>query len=257
MLRSLRWFDQVDVRDPLQMTNGVWAALGRYYFLNNANLWLWCLYGNKETKGLELIKTKHNVPEIGGRIQYPVPSGEAALTYHYRQADSRNLEGMLPGYALIPENRIGVDVKWDKFIGFWIEGVWVNKQKNVEMFTNSEMFTAGMDYTFAIGNGLTMMLEHMFLSYSEEAFSFDNNYNFTGLSLVYPIGMFDRINVMPYYDWLNESAYLFFYWQKEFNNLSLYLMGYINPEKNNIPMMAGSENLFGGTGVQFMFVYNH
>ena len=28
MLRALRWFDQVDPRDPLQLTNGVWAGLG-------------------------------------------------------------------------------------------------------------------------------------------------------------------------------------------------------------------------------------
>jgi hypothetical protein len=41
MLRALRWFDQVDPRDPLQLTEGVWAALGRYFFLNNANIWLY------------------------------------------------------------------------------------------------------------------------------------------------------------------------------------------------------------------------
>ena len=37
MLRPLMWFDQVDPRDPLQMTDGVWGLLGRYYFLNNPN----------------------------------------------------------------------------------------------------------------------------------------------------------------------------------------------------------------------------
>ena len=47
MLRPLMWFDQVDPRDPLQLTDGVWGVLGRYYFLNNANIWLWGLYGNK------------------------------------------------------------------------------------------------------------------------------------------------------------------------------------------------------------------
>ncbi|MDO8896287.1 MAG: hypothetical protein Q7V19_01460, partial [Bacteroidales bacterium] len=40
MLRPLMWFDKVDPRDPLQLTDGVWGLLGRYYFLNNANLWL-------------------------------------------------------------------------------------------------------------------------------------------------------------------------------------------------------------------------
>ncbi|MEP0711316.1 MAG: hypothetical protein ABJC55_05290, partial [Algoriphagus sp.] len=49
VLRPLQWFNQVDPRDPLAITNGVYAALGRYYFLNNANIWFWTLYGNKET----------------------------------------------------------------------------------------------------------------------------------------------------------------------------------------------------------------
>ncbi|MDD2637102.1 MAG: hypothetical protein PHW82_16550, partial [Bacteroidales bacterium] len=31
MLRSLQWFDEIDPRDPLKFTTGVYAALGRYY----------------------------------------------------------------------------------------------------------------------------------------------------------------------------------------------------------------------------------
>ena len=46
MLRPLMWFDQMDPRDPLHLTDGVWGLLARYYFLNNANIWLWGLYGN-------------------------------------------------------------------------------------------------------------------------------------------------------------------------------------------------------------------
>ncbi|MBN2274896.1 MAG: hypothetical protein JXK95_11220, partial [Bacteroidales bacterium] len=37
MLRPLMWFDKLDPRDPLQLTDGVWGLLARYYFLNNAN----------------------------------------------------------------------------------------------------------------------------------------------------------------------------------------------------------------------------
>ncbi|KPK71093.1 hypothetical protein AMJ87_07695, partial [candidate division WOR_3 bacterium SM23_60] len=51
VFRPLMWFDQIDVRDPLRITDGVYALLLRYYFLNNANVWLWGLYGNHETKG--------------------------------------------------------------------------------------------------------------------------------------------------------------------------------------------------------------
>ncbi len=83
-LRPLRWFDQVDPRDPLALTAGVWGLLGRYYFLNNANVWLWGLYGNEDVKGWEVTSTYEQIPEFGGRFQHPVPKGELAVTYHHR-----------------------------------------------------------------------------------------------------------------------------------------------------------------------------
>ena len=55
LFRPLMWFDGVDVRDPLQLTDGVYGALGRYYFPNNANIWLWTLMGNDKPKGYETI----------------------------------------------------------------------------------------------------------------------------------------------------------------------------------------------------------
>ena len=38
LLRPLMWFDGIDPRDPLKLTDGVYGLLGRYYFLNNANI---------------------------------------------------------------------------------------------------------------------------------------------------------------------------------------------------------------------------
>ena len=80
MLRPLMWFDRIDPRDPLQLTDGVYAALARYYFLNNANIWLWFLYGNDETKGWEFLPTSEKKPEFGGRIQFPVYTGETGIS---------------------------------------------------------------------------------------------------------------------------------------------------------------------------------
>lgn len=85
MLRPLMWFDKMDPRDPLQLTDGVWGLLGRYYFLNNASVWLWTLHGNKGQRAWEILETPGNRPEFGGRIQVPVLPGEAAFSYHYRQ----------------------------------------------------------------------------------------------------------------------------------------------------------------------------
>src|SRR6056297_1659755 len=44
LLRPLMWFDQIDPRYPLQLTDGVYGLLTKYYFLNNANIWFWVLY---------------------------------------------------------------------------------------------------------------------------------------------------------------------------------------------------------------------
>ncbi len=257
MLRALRWFDQIDPRDPLQLTNGVWSGLGRYYFMNNANLWIWVLYGNKDLKGFEFIKTNSNIPEFGGRFQSPVPLGELAVSYHHRVADSRELNGLIPEFSEIPENRIGLDGKWDLVVGLWFEGVWVNKSKNLGKFTNQEIFTLGTDYTFGLGNGLNIVLEQMIIANDEKAFQFAQTSNFTALSANYTFGMFDNINIIIYYDWLNKSVYNFVNWYRQFDRTTLYVMGYWNPENNQLPNMGTTENLYGGIGIQLMFVFNH
>ena len=76
MLRPLMWFDQIDPRDPLQLTDGVYGLLGRYYFQNNANAWLWVLWGNDKIKGWETVPSVAKIPELGGRMQFPVPKAK-------------------------------------------------------------------------------------------------------------------------------------------------------------------------------------
>ena len=87
LLRPLMWFDRIDPRDPLQLTDGVYGLLARYYFIDNTNIWLWGLYGNDETKGWEIIPSKKQKIEFGGRLQIPLFEGEIAATYHHREAD--------------------------------------------------------------------------------------------------------------------------------------------------------------------------
>jgi hypothetical protein len=257
LLRPLMWFDQIDPRDPLKLTDGVWGILGRYYFLNNANIWLWGLYGNKNPRGWELASTNNQYPEIGGRIQLPVPKGEAALTYHHRIADTRYMGELVPGFSHIPENRIGFDIKLDLIVGFWLEGSWVKKNKDLGLFTNQEIMNAGIDYTFGIGNGLYVIYEQLLAANDRNPFRFKNTTSFSLLSLSYPVGLFDNISGIVYYDWKNGNSYNFLNYQKQFNNLSLYFMGYWNPQNYNIPAQGEGQNLFAGRGVQIMVVYNH
>ena len=256
MLRPLMWFDQIDPRDPLQLTDGVWGLLARYYFMNNANIWLWGLYGNKDVKGWEIIPVNRKIPEFGGRVQLPVPKGEIAFTYHHRVADSRSTDA-ITAFEKIPENRFGFDAKWDLKTGIWVEGSYSSKAKDIGMLTNELAINAGLDYTFSVGNGLYVAYEQLVASYYEKAFSFTNAINFSLLSVSYPIGVFDKISSIIYYNWNDKTVYTFLNWQKQFDNIIFYVMGYWNPEIFLLPTQESTHNLFAGRGIQLMFVFNH
>lgn len=258
MLRPLMWFEQVDPRDPLRITTGVWGILGRYYFLNNANVWLWALAGNHAPKTWELGKTQKWKPEFGGRIQTPFAAGEAGLSFHHRQADTRGMAEGVPEFSSIPENRIGIDGKWDYVVGIWIEAAWINKAKDVGSLTNQHIFNVGSDYTFNIGNGLNATFEQLFIAYDHTPFEFSRPTWFSALSLSYPATISDTFNAIVYYDWTNSSSYNFINWKRQFNKFYLYVMGYWNPSTYALPQQQGSGGtLFTGKGIQIMFVYNH
>jgi hypothetical protein len=257
MLRPLMWFDQLDPRDPLQLTDGVWGVLARYYFLNNANIWLWGLYGNNERRGWEVIPVNKKIPEFGGRVQIPVPGGEAAISYHHRIADSRDLGGSITPYEKIPENRFGFDAKWDLKTGLWLEGSYTHKGKDMGMLTNQLVMNAGIDYTFAVGSGLYVAFEQLMATFDEKAFSFSNRTSFSLMTVSYPLALFDKLSAIMYYNWSGDAIYSFLYWHRQYDNVMLYAMAYWNPESFQLPAQTGSQNIFAGKGIQFMFVFNH
>jgi hypothetical protein len=257
MLRPLMWFDQLDPRDPLQLTDGVWGLLGRYYFLNNANIWLWSLYGNKDRSGWELIKSNSKIPEFGGRVQLPVPSGEIAFTYNHRVADSRETGGSVMAYEKIPEDRYGFDAKWDFNAGLWIEGSFTHKHRDLDLLTNQLILNAGIDYTLSAGNGIYIAIEHLIFTYDEKPFAFSDPNHFSLMTISYPIGLIDKISAIIYYGWNDKNAYSFLTWQREFDKISLYLMAYWNPELYELPAQYSTRAIYAGKGMQIMFVFNH
>ncbi len=257
LLRPLMWFDQIDPRDPIQFTDGVWGALGRYYFLNNANIWVWGLYGNPNPRGWELAGTNKNRPEFGGRIQYPIPRGEAGFSVHHRIVDTRGLNGSIPAFAEAPETRIGIDAKLDLEVGCWIEASWTANRKELKEFSNQELLNAGVDYTFGIGNGLYVVFEQLLVSYGEQPFSFSRTNALSLVSLSYPINFFDNAGAIFYFDWSNRAVYNFVNWKKQFDKTTLILMGYWNPKNSRIPTQSSTQNAYSGIGVQAILVFNH
>lgn len=254
MLRPLRWFDSVDPRDPLGITDGIYGALARYYFLDNTNIWLWGLYGNEGIKGLEFFETHSGAVEFGGRVQSPFLTGEVGLSYHHRETDI----GTETSPMTSAENRVGFDARWDLIVGAYVESAWMYQGKDAGVLNHQELLTLGVDYTFGLGVGLYTVVEHMMMATGEEAFQFDNSINMTAMQMSYPIGMFDNIGTIIYYDWMNDDVYTFVNWFRQYDKMTFYLMAYWNPENTPlaIPGMSTTENLMSGRGVQAMVVFN-
>jgi hypothetical protein len=257
MLRPLMWFDRIDPRDPLKLTKGVYALQGKYYFRNNASVWLWILYGNKNAKGWELIPSKGNRPEFGGRVQLPVPRGELALSYHNRVAEfPDNWQPPITGSRYFPENRFGFDIKIDLGVGLWFEGS-VTHQKQDEIPAFTKEMTLGADYTLGIGNGLNIMAEHLLIRSSEKLFSCGEGLSFTGISLGIPLSIITKVSTIVFYDWKNNGFYRFANLSLTFDNLALNIIGFWNPNDFKIFNYSTGPNMFAGAGGQFMIVYNY
>jgi len=257
MLRPLMWFDRIDPRDPLKLTKGVYGILGKYYFKNNTNIWLWMLYGNKDTKGWEVIPTRLTRPEFGGRMQFPVPKGELALSYHNRIAEfPDDWQPPVSGNRYFPENRFGFDFKLDLGVGLWFEGS-VTHQKQDELPPFTRAVTIGVDYTFGIGNGLNITAEHLVINASDKLFSNWERLSFTGIALGIPLSVITRASTIVFYDWKNKGFYRFANLSFTFDNLAFNIIGFWNPGSFRIFNYTSGPNMFAGAGGQFMVVYNY
>jgi hypothetical protein len=259
LLRPLMWFDRIDPRDPLQMTDGVYGLLLRYYFLNNTNIWLWGLYGNEGTKGWEFFPTNEKSFEYGGRLQAPLPRGEIAFTYHHRQMDLSKdpFAFNQPQPTLVPENRFGLDGKWDINIGIWFEATLVHQRTDLLPFSYQRSMTFGLDYTFKLGKGLHLLTEYFVLDKTKKISGRGEGFRFSALSLDYPLGLMDSLTSIFYYDWKNNQFYRFLNWQRKYDRWSLYFIAFWNPEKFEIYQVQQGNSLFSGKGIQFMVVFNY
>ena len=255
LLRPIQWFNQIDPRDPLGLTNGVYGLLIRHYFKNNSNLWLWGLYGNEKQRGLDALTTLNDSPEFGGRFQTFIPKGEAALSYHYREAGANNIP-FFENYSS-PEHRIGFDSKIDIGFGMWTELTYVHRTKNIGILTNQLLLNFGIDYTFRIGNGLTVSKEYLF---SDSTDSVTNEWlrrGFSALSFNYPLGLSSSLTGLIYQQWNNNTQTLMLNYQQQFNNLSGYIILYYNPKTVEGIQQNDIFQSFSGPGIQLLIVFNH
>jgi hypothetical protein len=259
LLRPLMWFDSLDPRDPLQLTDGVYGLLLRYYFVNNTNIWLWGLYGNEKTKGWEILRTKKNSLEYGGRFQIPLFTGELAGTYHHRQfeLDGSSMFPFPPDAQTSPENRYALDGKWDIGIGLWFEAAWIHQKNGLLPYPWQRALNLGLDYTFDIGNGLYVLGEHFNLARTQNAFGTGLTSDFSAFLIRYPLGLLDDITGIFYYDWENNDFYRFISWQRTYDKWRINVIGFWNPDVFQVYPTRSGENLFAGKGIQIMVIFNY
>jgi len=259
LLRPLMWFDRIDPRDPLQLTDGVYGLLGRYYFLNNANVWLWGLYGNDDPKGWETVPSDRDKVEYGGRVQIPLFGGEIAASYHHREAEPENGSSAdsLSATNRFSDQRFGLDGKWDLGVGMWVEAVLVHRDVDIHELRFQRLVTVGLDYTFELGNGLNVLAEHFISKTAEEAFESGEDVSFSAGSASYPLGIIDNLRTIIRYDWDNQDWYHFLNWQRTYDNWIVTLSGFWNPDDVQNAQELSAADLFAGKGVQVMVVFNH
>ncbi|MBD3169023.1 MAG: hypothetical protein GF307_06035 [candidate division Zixibacteria bacterium] len=257
LMRPLMWFDSLDPRDPQQYSKGVYAVLFRWYFYNNANTWIWGLYGNDEVKGWEVFPSVENEAEFGGRIQYPLFTGEIALSFNQRRFDLSGLQFPIPpSIENEPtERKYAFDTRWDIEIGFWSEIVLV-EQENIPLFNKWRRFiNIGSDYTLDIGNGIGLVGEYFEISEPEEAFGSSNPVQFWALSVSYSLGIADEFKGILYYHYSQRELYRFVSWSHTLDNWRFILNSFWNPVDNALIYNTGG--MLVDKGVQLTITFNH
>ena len=115
----------------------------------------------------------------------------------------------------------------------------------------------GADYTFGIGSGLGISIEHLVTTFSKHAYPLNTVANVSASSIMYPLGFFDTISTMVYYAWNSHDTSFFLNYEHQFKYLSAYAMAYYNPSTPTALLGNSFENAFAGPGLRLMLVYNH
>jgi len=259
LFRPLMWFDRLDPRDPLQLTNGVKALLVRTYFPDNATIWLWGLVGNRGTKGIELFSTAEGKPEFGGRIQIPFFAGELALTAHHRwvQFGDFSMPFSITGSSSIfRENRLAVDGAWDIGAGFWFESALFSYEKAGMPFQWRQMGTVGLDYTFPVGNGLYVLEENFIQGFSTSVTHLQKKRLYSGILVTYPLNLLDEIMTISTYDWSGRRFFHYLSWKRTTDRWQVNLAVFFIPRNTRVWGNPGL-SAFNGNGFQILVVYTY
>ncbi len=240
VLRTLSWFDTINLMDPTGQTDGVQAFRLRWFPSNSLSLWSWA------------INSDQDILSYGSRAELSSSAGEWGLTYHEEPTKSLQ-KGQNSISRLGPHSRLGVDYRYDGFIGFWNESALISSDKS-----KITMMTVGADYTLPIAGGVLVTAEYLSISNKIDADVSSQSY--TALMTSIPLGMVHKLMFISQLDGEENHSYNYLRWSSTYDHYSLNFIISINPKQAGCktPVKSTSKPLIGlGTSVQFMFVYNH
>jgi hypothetical protein len=241
VLRSLSWFDTIDLRDPTGQTDGVEAFRLRWFPSNSLSLWSWVINNDQDTLS------------YGSRAEVSNSAGEWGLTYHQDPSKSLQMFGQDNISDFGSHNRLAVDYRYDGFIGFWNESALIKSNRS-----DIIMATVGADYTLPIANGILVMAEYM--SISNKIDLEESSQSYAAFMASMPLGMVHQLMFISQFDLEEDRSYNYLRWSSAYDHYSLNFILSISPKRTdyNIPEEFLPKSLAGfGTGLQFMFIYNH
>ena len=210
-------------------------------------------------KGWERISSDDDDMEFGGRIQAPMLGGELAFSYHHRKVHLKDGESLtlLLGKDEIPEDRFGLDGKWDMVVGLWFEAAFIHQDAGGLFADHQRFITLGLDYTFDAGDGLHLLGEYFAFENSDNAFGSGEGVSFSAGSVTYPLGIFDQLTAIIFYDWDQHDLYRYANWQRRYDRWDMHVMGFWNPEQLQVYASSAQDGFLGGKGLQLLVVFNH
>ena len=249
ILRSLSWFDTIDIKDPTGQTDAVEALRLRVFPSNSIGLWLWS------------IKNEQDTLSFGGRTELSINAGEFGFTYHKDQSTLPQSIGQSPVYIASAHQRIAFDYRYDGFIGLWLEtaGIFSNS-KNSTQPNKFTLFTVGSDYTIPIGPGLLVMVESMNIRELSTVTNNAKTHNYTAFMASLPINMLVQLMFITQVDWESNNVYHFLSSGITFDHFSINLILSSSPARREYDIaeefLPKTTSGFG-KGVQLMLIYNH
>ena len=241
VLRSLSWFDTIDLKDPTGQTDGVEAFRLRWFPSNSLSLWSWAINNDQDTLS------------YGNRVELSNSLGEWGLTYHQDPSKSLQPIGQIGIPIFGAHSRFAIDYRYDGFIGFWNESALVSSDRSEII-----MATVGADYTLPIATGILVMAEYM--SISNKIDSGELSQSYTALMASMPLGMVHQLLFISQFDLEENRSYNYLRWSSTYDHYSLNFILSITPKRAdyNLSEEHLPRSLAGfGTGFQFMFIYNH